>query len=73
MEVEDDFQKQVTSEKLIKRFEDNKNKLKQIAQERINKIEELNTLLNNNEFEKLQKMTNEIELENLNRLNKYCF
>ena len=53
--------------------EDNKNKLKQIAQERINKIEELNTLLNNNEFEKLQKMTNEIELENLNRLNKYCF
>lgn len=73
LKVEDDFQKQVTSEKLIKRFEDNKNKLKQIAQERINKIEELNTLLNNNEFEKLQKMTNEIELENLNRLNKYCF
>ena len=65
-------QEQITSEKYIKKLEENKNKLKKIAEERISKVDELSSLLENNEIEKLTSIIDEIESKNLNNLSKFC-
>ena len=65
-------QEQITSEKHIKKLEENKNKLKEIAEERISKVDELSSLLENNEIEKLTSIIDEIESKNLNSLSKFC-
>lgn len=71
LEVDNEYKKNTTSEKFIRKIEENDNKLKALAKERTSEVDNLYTLLENKEIEKLASMVDKIEQTSLKKYKKY--